>query len=230
MTPRYNDQLATLHDRLEAAESAARTLVQRKRDSEIIEALSDGTASGDQFDRLFEIIEQPLRTSVLNGAAALRLTGSRVVKQNPPAAGDFFYAAVASLAFRHEHRPDLFPLIPALVMLELGWYLPRPETVPDFREKAQLALIHRLVAADGLEDLEFQIQRTIELGHTSVVQAESEEEVARLLALVKPIERQNYALPILMFVSPTGQKVESRLLSDGSQMVPAYYMRVDPGN
>ena len=228
--PSHGSMLQPLLQRLEAVQRVVDAVFVEKEDRELIRSLEDGTYGSRELDQLFELIEKPFHAAVTVLAAGNRRTPVRLTSYHP--GDDPFYRAVDLLS-RGETSSD-GPGIPAIDLLasdEEDQRLGR-------KGAAQVGLVRRLIRLYGLDRIEIMIQRVIDdmdppqphllrsgQIHYKLPKARTSEDVARLLRLVAPIER-DHMFPILMFVSPTLQQVDSTF-SGGQQCSPRYYMGVD---
>ncbi|CAN5857377.1 hypothetical protein BH23ACT4_BH23ACT4_08810 [soil metagenome] len=220
MAGNYELRLQSLIDRLQMAEAIVYEVVAEQQDSALISSLEDGSYGSRELDLLFDLVEKPLLASALRFAGVAKSTSRYEIAGN--AGEDIFLRAILMLAERSyfkgglEGRP------------EIDLLSGEPEDrVLGRQGAAQLGLVRRLVRRHGLESLDTKIElAAIDPDRVRCPQVEKEAEVARLLRVIAPIER-DHVVPILTFLSPTGREVPSTFSERGTQASPKYYMGVD---
>jgi hypothetical protein len=167
---------------------------------------------------LFEIIKGPFLTAVIIWAAGMRDTLDFTTTEF--GGTDIYFRALVLLSSGKHQSPD--DDVPRIELLDSD---PVDQAVLGRVGAAQIGLLRRLVHCYGFDGLQSRIERVFEDNELRVPQAESADEVARLLRLVAPIER-DHDCALLSFKSPTGQYVTSRFYGL-TQTVREAYMSVD---
>lgn len=211
-------KVGSLIDRLDASKAFLEAVLEEREDKELTDSLEHGSYGTKELDLLFELIKEPLLSSVVMWAGGMRdhpeISGPNFGGRDP-----FFLALV--LLSRGEHR-SADDDVPRIDLLDSG----SDEQASLGRAgAAQIELLRRLVHCYGFEGLQSKIKAFAVNREMSFPQAKSADEVARLLRLVAPIER-DHDCALLSFVSPTGQFVDSRFYGF-TQTVRESYMSVD---
>lgn len=209
----YELRLLPMIERLEAARRVVEELAVAKDDRKLIRVLEDGTYREADLDRLFAMMEEPLRAAVVILAGAIRRDGS--LELALATVEDPYCRALLLLARPWQNIGNRA----GLPEIDLSG-LPSDDKALGRRGAAQIGLVRRLVEKNGTQALDALIDRAAKEGEVSIPRLAGEQ-VQRLLRLVGPIACGG-DITMLAFRDESGRTGRSIMESNGEYVAEIF--------